>query len=58
MADVLTLGQQQLTALQYPVQQRSVALPSNNLFQVGQPTLDSALKHGKESLLLLLSLLY
>ena len=35
MADVLTLGQQQLTVLHYQVEQRSVALPSNNLFQIG-----------------------
>ena len=58
MADVLTLGQHQLTVLHYQVQQRSVALPSNNLSKLGQPTFDSALKWGKESLLLLLSLLY
>ena len=34
MADVLTLGQQQITVLHYQVQQRSVALVSNNLFQI------------------------
>ena len=58
MADVLTLGQQQLTVLHYQVQYRSVALPRITSFKLGQPTLDSALKQGKESSLLLLSLLY
>ena len=58
MADVLTLGQQQLTVLHYQVQQRSVALPSNNLFQIGTVKLGSALKQDKESWLSLLSLLY
>ena len=58
MADVLTLGQQQLTVLHYQDQQRSVALPSNNLFQIGTAKLGSALIWGKASLLLVLSLLY
>ena len=55
---MLTLGQQQLAVLHYQDQQRSVALPSNNLFQIGTAKLGSALKQGKESWLSLRSLLY
>ena len=57
MADMLTLGQQHLTVLHYEAQQRSVALPSNKLFQIRTAKLGSALKQGKESWLSLLSLL-
>ena len=48
MADVLTLGQQQFSVLHYQVQQRSVALSSNNFQEYNNPTLDSALKKAKK----------
>ena len=46
MADVLTLGQQQFSVLNYQVQQRSVALSSNNCQEYNNQTLDSALKQA------------
>ena len=48
MADVLTLGQQQLTVLHYQVQQRSVALPRTTCSKLGQQTLYSALQWAKK----------
>ena len=48
MADVLTLGQQQFSVLHYGVQERSVALSSNNFQENNNPTLDSTLKQAKK----------
>ena len=48
MVDVLTLGQQQFSALHYQVQQRSVELSSNNVQEYNNPTLDSPLKQAKK----------
>ena len=55
MANVLTLGQQQFSVLHYQVQQRSVALSSNNFLvrvalskEYDNPTLGSALKQAKK----------
>ena len=48
MADELTLGHQQLTVLHYQVQQSQWHFPATTCSKLGQPTLDSALKQGKE----------
>ena len=48
LANVLSLVQQQFSALDYQVQQRLVALSHNNFQEYSKPTCDSALTKVKK----------